>query len=48
MPSNRGGIGASNSSNGDIYVFGGEHPPESIDTIRLFCNNGKYDPKTNK
>ena len=48
MPSNRGGIAASNSSNGNIYVFGGEHPPGSIDTIRLFYNNGKYDPKTNK
>jgi N-acetylneuraminic acid mutarotase len=48
MPSNRGGIAASNSSNGHIYVFGGEHPPGSIDTIRLFYNNEKYDPKTNK
>jgi hypothetical protein len=48
MPSNRGGIAASNSSNRDIYAFGGEHPPGSIDTIRLFYNNEKYDPKTNK
>jgi N-acetylneuraminic acid mutarotase len=30
MPSNRGGIAASNSSNDDIYVIVGEHPPGSM------------------
>ena len=48
MPSRRGGLTAANSSNGQIYVIGGEIPPGSNETIRMFYNNEKYDPKTNK
>jgi N-acetylneuraminic acid mutarotase len=48
MPSKRGGLGAANSSNGQINVIGGEIPPGSNETIRMFYNNEKYDPKTNK
>jgi N-acetylneuraminic acid mutarotase len=48
MPSKRGGLAAANSSNGQINVIGGEIPPGSNETIRMFYNNEKYDPKTNK
>src|SRR5829696_6626139 len=48
MPSKRGGLTAANSSDGQIYVIGGELPPGSNETIRMFYNNEKYDPKTNK
>ncbi len=47
MPSKRGGLAAANSSNGEIYVIGGELPPGSNDTIRIFYNNEKYDTKGN-
>jgi N-acetylneuraminic acid mutarotase len=48
MPSKRGGLAAANSSNGQINVIGGEIPPGSNETIRMFYNNEKYDPKSNK
>jgi N-acetylneuraminic acid mutarotase len=47
MPSKRGGLAAANSSDGQIYVIGGELPPGSNETIRMFYNNEKYDPKSN-
>jgi N-acetylneuraminic acid mutarotase len=47
MPSKRGGLTAANSSDGQIYVIGGELPPGSNETIRMFYNNEKYDPKSN-
>jgi N-acetylneuraminic acid mutarotase len=47
MPSKRGGLAATNSSDGQIYVIGGELPPGSNETIMMFYNNEKYDPKSN-
>jgi Kelch motif len=44
MPSNRSGLAAAASADGNIYVFGGE---DAI-TVMTFDNNEKYDPKTDK
>ena len=41
MPSNRGGLAATSSANGNIYVFGGEGPDGT------FNNNEKYDLNAN-
>ncbi len=48
MPSKRGGLASAASTNGSIYVFGGEIPPGSNETITVFYNNEKYDTKDNK
>ena len=42
MPSKRGGLAAASSTDGDIYVFGGE------ENAGTFNNNEKYDPNTDK
>jgi N-acetylneuraminic acid mutarotase len=44
MPSNRSGLAAAASADGNIYVFGGE---DAI-SIMTFDNNEKYDPNTDK
>jgi N-acetylneuraminic acid mutarotase len=46
MPSNRSGLAATASSDGNIYVFGGEDVISA--TPMTFDNNEKYDPKTDK
>jgi len=44
MPSNRSGLAATASADGNIYVFGGE----DATSVMTFDNNEKYDPKTDK
>ena len=44
MPSNRSGLAAAASTDGNIYVFGGE---DAI-SFTTFDNNEKYDPKIDK
>jgi N-acetylneuraminic acid mutarotase len=44
MPSNRSGLAAAASADGNIHVFGGE----DATSLMTFDNNEKYDPKTDK
>jgi N-acetylneuraminic acid mutarotase len=46
MPSNRSGLAAAASEDGNIYVFGGEDAISA--SVMTFDNNEKYDPKTDK
>jgi N-acetylneuraminic acid mutarotase len=46
MPSNRSGLAATASADGNIYVFGGEDAITATDTT--FDNNEKYDPHKDK
>jgi len=49
MPSKRSGLGSATSSDGNIYVFGGEMCDIRNNSSRMvFNNNEKYDPKTDK